>query len=187
MTDPIKNSDGCIDDPGRRHFLRVAPVAAAAGFALARAPLRALPADDAAQNGAVKFRHFSAQEIARDMRTLDANPGNIDLVEEKGGIGFSMVMTTEKAKNAPEFESHQHRDHVLQILDGSTIYEVGGTPKGGRMIGPGEWRGPDVSGATKLTLNKGDQLIIPRGTPHKRSTSGSVTLVLISPGEPAAK
>lgn len=184
MSDTMKNSDGMIDDPGRRNFLRVAPVAAAAGIALAGASLRALPVADSPQGGAVKFRHFSAQEIAMDMRKLQANPGNITLVEEKGGLDFSMVMTTEKAKNAPEFESHQHRDHILQILDGSTIYEVGGTPKGGHMIGPGEWRGPESVGATKLTLNKGDQLIIPRGTPHKRSTAGSVTLVLISPGEP---
>jgi mannose-6-phosphate isomerase-like protein (cupin superfamily) len=32
-----------------------------------------------------------------------------------------------------------------------------------------------------LTLHKGDMLIIPRGTPHKRSTAGSVTFTLISP------
>lgn len=185
MSDPMKNSHGTIDNPGRRNFLRVAPVAAAAGFALADTSSRALPAANSSQGGTVKFRHFGAQEIAKDMRTLEANPGNITLVEEKGGIDFSMVMTTEKAKNAPEFESHQHRDHILQILEGSTIYEVGGTPKGGRMIGPGEWRGPEAVGATKLTLNKGDQLIIPRGTPHKRSTADSVTLLLISPGEPA--
>ncbi|MGH9589563.1 MAG: hypothetical protein ACRD25_04175, partial [Terracidiphilus sp.] len=98
---------------------------------------------------------------------------------------FSMVLTSEKAKIAPEFEMHQHRDHVFEVLEGSTTYEVGGKPNGGRMIGPGEWRGPKVDGATRLTLNKGDRLIVPRGTPHKRSTSGHVTFTLISPGEPA--
>jgi mannose-6-phosphate isomerase-like protein (cupin superfamily) len=30
-------------------------------------------------------------------------------------------------------------------------------------------------------LKKGDMLIIPRGTPHKRSTAGTVTLTLVSP------
>jgi mannose-6-phosphate isomerase-like protein (cupin superfamily) len=31
-----------------------------------------------------------------------------------------------------------------------------------------------------LMMGKGDILTIPRGTPHKRSTSGSVTLTLTS-------
>jgi mannose-6-phosphate isomerase-like protein (cupin superfamily) len=49
------------------------------------------------------------------------------------------------------------------------------------MIAPGEWRGPESIGATRLTLRKGDTLVIPRGTPHKRTTLGSVTFTLISP------
>lgn len=186
MTDPMKECDGGIDNPGRRNFLRVTPIAAAAGLALIDASLFAMPAADSSQDGAAKFQLFSAHEIANDIAKLETNPGNLNLVEEKGDIGFSMVMTTEKNKIAPEFEMHQQRDHIFQILEGSTVYEVGGTPQGGRTIGPGEWRGPHVAGATKLTLNKGDRLVVRRGTPHKRSTAGSVTLVLISPGAPAA-
>lgn len=185
MTDLSRSSARSVENPGRRSFLRVAPIAAAAGLALADASLLASPAGSAPAGGTAKFEVFTAQDLAKDMRKLESNPGNVNLVEEKGDIGFSMVMTTEKNKVAPEFESHQHRDHIFQILEGSTVYEVGGTPKGGRMIGPGEWRGPEVVGATKVTLNKGDHLVIRRGTPHKRSTAESVTLILISPGEPA--
>lgn len=184
MTCLKKKADRGIENPARRKFLCAAPTIAAAGFALAGTSRPAFPADDASHGGAVKFQIISAQDIARDMRKLETNPGNSNLVEEKGNIGFSMVMTTEKNKIAPEFEMHQQRDHIFQILEGSTVYEVGGTPKGGRMIGPGEWRGPEVAGATKVTLNKGDRLVVPRGTPHKRSTAESVTLVLISPGAP---
>jgi mannose-6-phosphate isomerase-like protein (cupin superfamily) len=32
-----------------------------------------------------------------------------------------------------------------------------------------------------VTLNKGDILTVPRGTPHRRTTAGSVTFLLISP------
>jgi mannose-6-phosphate isomerase-like protein (cupin superfamily) len=32
-----------------------------------------------------------------------------------------------------------------------------------------------------MTLEKGDMLVIPRGTLHKRSTAGTVTFTLISP------
>lgn len=185
MVNLVGTSDRPIENPSRRNFLRAAPAAAAVGLVLADAPMFALPAGGPPEAAAVKFKHIRAAEIASDIGKSEANPGNMTLVPEKG-VEFSMVLTTEKAKIAPEFELHQHRDHIFQILEGSTIYEVGGTPKGGRMISPGEWRGPHVDGATRLTLNKGDRLILPRGTPHKRSTSGSVTFTLISPGAPEA-
>ena len=175
-------SESSIQNPGRRNFLRAAPVAAMAGFALADASLLALPAAGAVPMvAAAKFQLITAAEMEKDIKkTKEENPGNVTLVEEKG-VCFSIVLTTEKDKIAPEFEAHAHRDHIFQILEGSTVYEVGGTPKGGHMIAPGEWRGPESVGATKLTLHKGDRLIIPRGTPHKRSTSGMVTFTLISP------
>lgn len=171
-----------IENPGRRSFLRAAPVAVAAGFALADGSLIAMPAASGAapMGEPAKFQVFTAEQIEKDIKTATGNPANVNLVEEKG-VSFTMVLTTEKDKSAPEFESHEARDHIFQILEGSTVYELGGTPKGGRMIGPGEWRGPESVGATKVTLNKGDRLIVPRGTPHKRSTTGSVTFTLISP------
>jgi len=176
----MESSNGVIENPGRRRFLRAAPVAAAAGFALADASLIAAPARDSAAGGTTRFRVFTAEAIHKDVQSTEAHPGSLDLVNGQG-VSFTMVMTTEKNKSAEEFEAHEHRDHVLQVLDGSTVYEVGGTPKGGRSIGPGEWRGKDVEGATKLTLHKGDTLFIPRSTPHKRSTADSVTFTLISP------
>jgi quercetin dioxygenase-like cupin family protein len=91
------------------------------------------------------------------------------------------MLTVETAKNAKEFEWHENRDHIFQIIDGSTVYEVGGTPKGAHSTGPGEWLAPASEGATTITLKKGDMLVIPRGTPHKRNTAESVTLTLISP------
>jgi mannose-6-phosphate isomerase-like protein (cupin superfamily) len=94
---------------------------------------------------------------------------------------FTVVLTAEMAKSPKEFEWHEGRDHIVQILDGSTVYEVGGTPKGGHSKGPGEWLAPVSEGAATFTLKKGDMLVIPRGTPHKRSTAESVSLILISP------
>jgi mannose-6-phosphate isomerase-like protein (cupin superfamily) len=169
-----------IQNPTRRKFLRTAPVAAAAGFALATPSLHAEPAPAGMHTHPAPFQHITAAQLAHDIHTTEAHPGNINLVEEKG-TSFSMVLTTEKHKAAPGFEAHAHRDHIFQILEGSTEFEIGGTPKGGHMIAPGEWRGPESIGATRLTLHKGDTLVIPRGTPHKRTTPGSVTFTLISP------
>jgi quercetin dioxygenase-like cupin family protein len=170
-----------IKNPGRRNFLRTAPVAA--GLALADASLLA---SHAAAQGATPvpssaFQLLTAETLEDDVRALQANPGNNNLA---GGANFAVVLTVEKAKSAKEFEWHEHRDHIFQVLDGSTVYELGGTPKNGRSIRPGEWLATDAEGAQKLTLKKGDMLVIPRGTPHRRTTAQSVTLTLISPQNP---
>jgi mannose-6-phosphate isomerase-like protein (cupin superfamily) len=169
-----------VNNPTRRNFLRIAPVAAAAGLALADATLFASYAagQNATPAAPAGFQLFTAQRIQDGMKALQAKPGNDNFF---GSRECTVVLTTETAKSAKEFEWHENRDHVLLILKGSTVYEVGGTPKNGRNTKPGEWLAPAAEGATSLTLKKGDMLVIPRGTLHKRSTAESVTLFLISP------
>jgi mannose-6-phosphate isomerase-like protein (cupin superfamily) len=173
-----------ITNPARRRFLRAVPAAAAAGFTLTRASIFASPgfaASAAAQDmsaSALTFRLFKAQQIQDDLNALAADFGNNNLVQEKT---FLVVLTTEKAKTAAEFEWHEHRDHVFQILDGSTVYELGGTPKGAHSKAPGEWNSPESEGHQTITVSKGDMLVVARGTPHRRITAGSVTFSLISP------
>jgi quercetin dioxygenase-like cupin family protein len=150
----------------------------------------ASPSKAAAQNtGAASqlsagfaFQLFTAQTLADDIQTLDAAPGNNNLVSDRN---FTVALTVEKAKSAVEFEWHEGRDHIFQILDGWTEYELGGTPKGAHSKGPGEWLAPESDGAATVTLKKGDMLVIHRGTPHRRKTAASVTLMLISPQERA--
>ena len=137
---------------------------------------------EAAPAGAPVFQVFTAQEIRDDIKALQAKPGNKSLVDSKP---FTMVLTTETAKSAKEFEWHEGRDHIFQIIEGTTTYQLGGTPKGAHNNkAPGEWLAPESEGATTITLNQGDFLIVPRGTPHKRSTAGTVTFLLISPQGP---
>ena len=173
------NNDA-LKDSGRREFLRAVPAVAAAGLAIADGSLfvARAAAEDAVNSGAATFQVFSAQVIQNDIKALQANPGNSNLVQ---GKNFTVVLTTETAKSAKEFEWHEGRDHVLQILDGATVYELGGTPKNAHSPKAGEWLAPESEGATTITLHKGDMLVILRGTPHKRSTAGTVTFSLISP------
>lgn len=166
-----------VNRSSRRSFLRTAPLAAAAtGLALNSTsfaePMQESPAPE-------KFQLFSAGKLAQAMHSLQATPGNDNLFTPTT-LPFTIVMTVEDKKTAKEFEWHEGRDHILQILEGSTEYEVGGTPQGGHNTRPMEWLAPASDGATKLTLHKGDMLVIPRGTPHKRSTMESVTFYLIS-------
>jgi quercetin dioxygenase-like cupin family protein len=170
----------------RRNFLRTAPIAAAAGFTLTdslMAMAQAAPGADLVAS-AQPVKLFKAGELADDMKALDAKPGDNRLYESKA-IPVQVILTTEKHKSAAEFEWHEGRDHIVQIIDGSTLYEVGGTPTGTKVMGPGEWHSTGSTGSKSILMMKGDMLLIPRGTLHKRSTEDSVTFMLISNPAPA--
>ena len=177
-----------VKDQSRRNFFLTAPLAAvslsladkslfAATISSAEASSAEIQTAEAASHD--PFTLFSASTLAGIVKGLQAAPGNYQLSGSKT-TPFTAVITVETSKSAKEFEYHEHRDHIFQILEGSTQYELGGTPQSPRSNGPGEWLAPASEGARSLTLNKGDMLLIPRGTPHKRSTPGTVTLSLIS-------
>jgi mannose-6-phosphate isomerase-like protein (cupin superfamily) len=168
-----------VNDRTRRNFLRTAPLAAAVTMSLTDK----FGFASEGQSGSVApqpFQIFTAGKLADAMKALQAKPGNDNLYEPKA-LPLTIVLTKEDKKSAKEFEWHEGRDHILQVHEGETRYELGGTPKGAHdNKKPGEWLAPASEGATSLTLKKGDMLVIPRGTPHKRSTEGSVTFTLIS-------
>jgi mannose-6-phosphate isomerase-like protein (cupin superfamily) len=176
----INNREPGDHERGRRWFLVRASAAAAAGLSIAgetfNAPCAAAQAAPLPPQGGVQS--FTAAGLQNAIANLEASPGNNTLVD---GKTFTVALTVEKNKAAKEFEWHEGRDHVFQILEGSTVFELGGTPKNARNTKPGEWLAPESENAVKLTLNKGDMLVIPRGVPHRRTTAGSVTLMLISP------
>ena len=166
-----------VKNLGRRKFLHTAPVAAAAGLALTDASLYSISAAAQAAGGTLTAEKFSADDLANIERGFSTQPGSKNLAV---GKTLTVAFTVESEKTAPEFEMHEARDHVFHIVDGTTVIEVGGSLDGKHSIGPGEWLALKCDGAVPYTLNKGDLLVIPRGTPHKRSTAGSVTFLLIS-------
>jgi mannose-6-phosphate isomerase-like protein (cupin superfamily) len=143
-------------------------------------PLRGLPlmaAEPAA--GMVPFKLFSAEDMAGELKGVQANDGTKNLIASPG-LSVTMAINAETKKSGKEFEAHATRDHVFQVLDGETVYLVGGTLKGARETKPGEYLAPDAEGYTRVVLKKGDYLSVPRMTPHKRITDGTVSLLLIS-------
>ena len=165
-------------ESSRRNFLRTATVAAAAGLTLSDTKLFAAPAaGQGAPTAPDSFKLYTAEHLAEEWQGLDKAPANKTIVINGN---YSIILTVEKAKAAKEFEWHEGRDHVIEIVEGATNYEIGGTPKGGHSTGPGEWLALESEGATKMSLKKGDMLVVPRGTPHKRSTPDSVRLTIIS-------
>jgi len=162
-----------LKDHSRRRFLRSAPLAAAASLTLSETTLFAqTPTPE-------HFQLFTAAALSDAAKQLQSHPGNNNLFTP-ATLPVAIVLTTEEKKAAKEFEWHEGRDHILQVIEGTTLYELGGTPQGAHNTKPGEWLAPASQGATTLTLQKGDILVIPRGTPHKRTTESSVTFYLIS-------
>ena len=167
----------------RRSFLRTAPAAAAAGIALAESLSASAQTPEhgvEVNSAAVPLQFFSAKTLDADAKALMAAPGDNKLFDAKN-LPLTVVMTFEQHKSAKEFEWHEGRDHIVQILDGSTLYEVGGKPTAGHVNkGPGEWLTPTAEGTKSILMGKGDMLVLPRGTLHKRSTEDTVTFLLIS-------
>jgi mannose-6-phosphate isomerase-like protein (cupin superfamily) len=176
---------GMVKDQTRRNFFRTAPLAAAAvslSFSDKSLFASAVPsaAAQAPETGPNKpFQIFTAKALDDVIRGVQADSGTKQLIGTKT-TPFSITINSETNKTAKEFEYHEHRDHIFQVIDGTTVYELGGTPQNPRSTGPGEWLAPDSKGSESVTLRKGDMLIVPRGTPHRRRTTESVTLNLIS-------
>lgn len=145
------------------------------------------PAIAAAQYGTPTtpepYKFVSAQEVQGDIAAEKArsaasgNTANKTLFLCKT---VNSVLTTETAFADAEFEWHECRDHIFYVYEGWTMPEIGGTPVNPRKTRPGEWLAPSSDGATKVTINQGDLLLIPRGTPHKQTT-GTATFMLIAP------
>lgn len=169
-----------VEDLSRRSFLRSAPLATVAGMVLADGKLIAAEGEgpDGVWFVPRAYQLFTAETIAGDCQALEGKSATTNLVQNKN---FTIVITSETAKTAPEYEWHAGRDHIFHILEGETIYEVGGTPTAPRSVGPGEWLSTTARDFASIHLKKDDMLVLPRGTLHRRITAGSVTLMLIAP------
>ena len=176
--------------PTRRHFLKAAPLAAAT-LALPSTLRAASPASQAATpsvggEAPLTFQVVSASTLESTITQLKATPGVKDLFPAKT-LPMVMNVTVESAKAAAEFEYHEHRDHIFQVVDGRTRYELGGTPRDPRQTKPGEWLAKASDGFKTVELAKGDLLMIPRMTPHRRITETQVTLFLTNVVDPATQ
>jgi mannose-6-phosphate isomerase-like protein (cupin superfamily) len=119
------------------------------------------------------------QALSELQRKLE--PGNTveDLI---GGEGMQLRVAVqhEKDKGDAAAEVHDASDDVYYVLEGSALLTLGGKLNAPREVQPGEWRGVGISGGEIFTVNKGDLIIVPRGTPHQRSTKGKdFTMILI--------
>lgn len=113
----------------------------------------------------------TAQSVDDAVRKL--HPDN--KVEELiGGEGMELRVAVqhEAGKAAASAEIHDASDDVYYVLEGSATLTLGGKLESPKEVEPGEWRGPRIEGGQNFDVKKGDLVIVPRGTPHMRSTVG---------------
>lgn len=103
-------------------------------------------------------------------------------------IGCRVYIQHEKDVSTNQAEVHDAADDIFLIMEGTTTYVLGGKLDAPKETQPGEWRAPGITGGKEFKVNKGDILVVPRGTPHQRITAGlDVTFMVIKSFVPAKK
>jgi len=121
----------------------------------------------------------SAQSLADLQKKVQPSNKAEDLI---GGAGMELrvAIQHEKDTTAANAEVHDQSDDVYYVLEGTATLTLGGTLENPKEIEPGEWRSPKIIGGQKVEIAKGDLVVVPRGTPHHRSTAHQdFTMILI--------
>ncbi|HEY1403906.1 MAG TPA: hypothetical protein VGB05_07265 [Pyrinomonadaceae bacterium] len=125
------------------------------------------------------FVVMPAQSLADLERRLRPEAKAEDLI---GGPGSQLRVAVQHERNkaAVEAEVHDASDDVYYVLEGTATLTLGGRLETPRESEPGEWRAPRIDGGRVVEIRKGDLVVVPRGTPHMRSTVGKAfSMILI--------
>jgi mannose-6-phosphate isomerase-like protein (cupin superfamily) len=120
-----------------------------------------------------------AQSLSDLQKKLQPSNKVEDLI---GGTGMELRVAIQHENNTTPStaELHDASDDVYYVLDGTATLTLGGSLDSPKEVEPGEWRGPKIIGGQKVEIAKGDLIVVPRGTPHHRSTANQdFTMILI--------
>ena len=121
------------------------------------------------------------QQVSDIQKALEKQPGNKneDIVTATGMQMRVAVFHDEKREN-DLVEVHDAADDIYYVLDGTATLVLGGSQVDATEISPGEWRAKSATGGQKVTIKKGDLVMVPRGTPHQRTVTGTgFSMILI--------
>jgi len=134
------------------------------------------------------FVVMTAQSLAEFERQVRGG-GKADDLHGGAGTQLRVAVVHERDRPAAVAEIHDASDDVYYVLEGAATLTLGGRLEAPRETEPGEWRGPNISGGRTVEIRKGDLVVVPRGTPHSRSTAGrefSMLLVKVWAAPPPA-
>jgi mannose-6-phosphate isomerase-like protein (cupin superfamily) len=124
------------------------------------------------------FIVLTGQSLSDVEQKLDPNK----VQELIGGEGMQLRVAVQhdKDKSGAAAELHDASDDVYYVLDGAATLTLGGKLDAPHEVEPGEWRSPRIIAGQTFEIAKGDLIIVPRGTPHQRSTAGKdFSMILI--------
>ena len=99
---------------------------------------------------------------------------------DSNGIQLRVAVQHEKNKIGAAAELHDASDDVYYVLEGGATLVLGGKLDAPKEVEPGEWRSLRIIDGKTYEISKGDLVIVPRGTPHQRSTANKdFTMILI--------
>src|SRR5437667_2038513 len=125
------------------------------------------------------FVVMSARSLDDLQKTLQPDNKTSELIDS-AGMQLRVAVQHEKNKIGAAAELHDASDDVYYVLNGSATLVLGGKLDAPKEVEPGEWRSPRIIDGKTFEITKGDLVIVPRGTPHQRSTENKdFTMILI--------
>lgn len=121
----------------------------------------------------------SKQSIADLEKKLSTDNKVEDLI---GGAGMEtrVAIQHDKSRSGDMVELHDKSDDVYYVLKGEATLELGGKLVDPKEATPGEWKAKTVIGAQSVVIKAGDLIMVPRGTPHRRTVTGKgFSMILI--------
>jgi mannose-6-phosphate isomerase-like protein (cupin superfamily) len=113
---------------------------------------------------------MSAQSL--DDLKQKLQPGNkTEELIDSAGMQLRVAVQHETNKTGAAAELHDASDDVYYVLEGGATLVLGGKLETPKEVEPGEWRSPNIVGGKTFEITKGDLVVVPRGTPHQRSTA----------------
>lgn len=123
------------------------------------------------------------QKLASDKTDVDSKNLTVTKVEDIiGGAGMEtrVAVQHDTRRSGDLVELHDKSDDVYYVLKGEATLELGGTLVDPKEASPGEWKAKTVTGAQSVVIKEGDIVMVPRGTPHRRSVTGKgFSMILI--------
>src|SRR5712692_6230058 len=122
---------------------------------------------------------LSSQSLDDLKQKLQPDNKTEELIDS-AGMQLRVAVQHEKNKTGAPAELHDASDDVYYVLDGGATLVLGGKLDAPKEVEPGEWRSPRIIDGKTFEITKGDLVIVPRGTPHQRSTANKdFTMILV--------
>jgi len=124
------------------------------------------------------FVVMTGQSLADVQKSVQPENKAAELIDS-GGLQFRVAVQHEKNRTGAAAELHDASDDVYYVLEGSAMLVLGGRLENPKETDPGEWRSPRIVDGKSFEIKKGDLIIVPRGTPHQRSTENKDFMMIL--------